>query len=480
MPTCMHCTHISKSNMCNMKRIRPTGDDGIEPNNNNNNDCPRESNNSNESSTAMMCVNRTANTCSSGGPPLEHDGSDSVTSSSMGIPESQVDDAQAQVLRQRGAPGDNSDGSSRSLGANSSGGGNTSTSPRSTWPPAPSTALEASEQNGGGRKSPGGSASGENDLGISASSACAEAAAADGNDEVMENAGADVGGGAVGGTHQLNVFVLVRLLFHYLEKVDPQLLLEAKRALKDCDRRKREGDPGYQQLSEVVPRRLRRIVGTKHWGRALEIQRNYLLQKQRKKKQRDDMIQHRRQISRNRDKKGTSVNPNVVSMESSVNTTATGLAPASSAAASASSASGSASSSAQQQQCDTGSSNFSSSSPSPSVYNPGLLHRVVVPSGVGESSNNNQTHILSPFEVAQRALAAQVEAYNQASAQMGLTSVPQMQQQQDQQQAFGFPPAPEAQSLRTSVATDAWQGRMAMSACNTTDDSSESSSSKSK
>ena len=478
MPTCMHCTHISKSNMCNMKRIRPTGDDGIEPNNNNNNDCPRESNNSNESSTAMMCVNRTANT-SSGGPPLEHDGSDSATSSSMGIPESHVD-AQAQVLRQRGAPGDNSDGSSRSLGANSSGGGNTSTSPRSTWPPAPSTALEASEQNGGGRKSPGGSASGENDLGISASSACAEAAAADGNDEVMENAGADVGGGAVGGTHQLNVFVLVRLLFHYLEKVDPQLLLEAKRALKDCDRRKREGDPGYQQLSEVVPRRLRRIVGTKHWGRALEIQRNYLLQKQRKKKQRDDMIQHRRQISRNRDKKGTSVNPNVVSMESSVNTTATGLAPASSAAASASSASGSASSSAQQQQCDTGSSNFSSSSPSPSVYNPGLLHRVVVPSGVGESSNNNQTHILSPFEVAQRALAAQVEAYNQASAQMGLTSVPQMQQQQDQQQAFGFPPAPEAQSLRTSVATDAWQGRMAMSACNTTDDSSESSSSKSK
>ena len=207
MPTCMHCTHISKSNMCNMKRIRPTGDDGIEPNNNN------ESNNSNESSTAMMCVNRTANT-SSGGPPLEHDGSDSATSSSMGIPESQVDDAQAQVLRQRGAPGDNSDGSSRSLGANSSGGGNTSTSPRSTWPPAPSTALEASEQNGGGRKSPGGSASGENDLGISASSACAEAAAADGNDEVMENAGADVGGGAVGGTHQLNVFVLVRLLFH--------------------------------------------------------------------------------------------------------------------------------------------------------------------------------------------------------------------------------------------------------------------------
>ena len=46
-----------------------------------------------------------------------------------------------------------------------------------------------------------------------------------GDDEIMENAGAYGGGGAVGGTHQLNVFVLVRLLFHYLEKVDPQLLL---------------------------------------------------------------------------------------------------------------------------------------------------------------------------------------------------------------------------------------------------------------
>ena len=191
------------------------------------------------------------------------------------------------------------------------------------------------------------------------------------------------------------------------------------------------------------------------------------------------MIQHRRKISRSRDKKGASVNPNVVSMENSVNTTATGLAPATSAATSASSASGSASasasSSAQQQQCDTSSSNFFSSSPSPSVYNPGLLHRVVLPSGVGES--NNQTHIPSPFEVAQRALAAQVEAYNRASAQMGLASMPQMQQQQEQQQAFDFPPAPEAQSLWTSVATDAWQGRMAMSACHTTDDSSESSSS---
>jgi len=307
----------------------------------------------------------------------------------------------------------------------------------------------------------------------------------------MENAGADGGGGAVGGTHQLNVFVLVRLLFHYLEKVDPQLLLEAKKALKDCDRRKHEGDPGYQQLSEVIPRRLRRIVGDKHWGRALAIQRNYLLQKKRKKKQRDEMIHHRRNISRGRDKKGMSANPNVVSMESSVDTT--GLSSATSAAAastSAVSASASASASTQNQQCDTGNSTLFPSSPSPSVapiYNPGLLHRVVVPSGVGTTSspssssagngesNNNQIHIPSPFEVAQRALAAQVEAYNRASAQMGL--VPQMQQQQGQQQAFGFPPAPEAQSLQTSVAAAAWQGRRAMSSCHATDDSSESSSS---
>ena len=478
-----------------MKRIRQTGD-GIKPREDNNNNSSRDSSNSNNnlrSAQGQNSINRATGNTSfssrrrsrSNSPPVKNDCNDS--DSNMGIPDSQMD-AQAHVLplRERDASDDNSHGSRRSTGSNNnnndSNGGNASPS---------SAALEANdEQDGGGCSSSGGSASalGENDIDDARTFPPFEAAA-DRNDEIMEKAGAGDGGGAtVGGAHQLNVFVLVRLLFHYLEKVDPQLLLEAKRALKDCDRRKREGDPGYQQLSEIIPRRLRRIVGDKHWGRALAIQRNYLLQKKRKKKQRDEMMQHRRHISRNKEKMGRGANPNIVSMESSVDTSvqasATSVA-ATSAAASASAATASAI--AQSHLSDTGANSPFPSSPSPSavpIFNPGLLHRVVIPSasgdnttssastsraGNGDSPNNNQAHILSPFEVAQRALAAQVEAYNRASTQMGLDT-------QMQQQAFGFPPAPEAQeALPASVAAAAWQGRMPMSSCHT-DDSSESSS----
>ena len=481
-----------------MKRIRPGGD-GIKPNedntyNRNNSIRDSSSTNNNPRSSAerqQNIINRTTESRSSSSagttssPPPEHDGSNS--DSNMGIPDSQMD-ARARVmpLRERDASDDNSHGSDRSMGSNNSGGN-------------ASTALEANNEQagGGGCSSSGGSAtaSSENDLATARttiSSNFSREAAADRNDEIMESAGAtgDDGGATVGGAHQLNVFVLVRLLFHYLEKVDPQLLLEAKRALKDCDRRKREGDPGYQQLSEVIPRRLRRIVGDKHWGRALAIQRNYLLQKKRKKKQRDEMMQHRRQMSRSREKFGLSANPNVVSMDSSTDTIGQASATSTAAASAASASAASTSASAQKHPPENGSNSVLPSSPSPPVmpnFNPGLLRRVVEQSASGDgttssastsragngdstTANNNLAHIPSPFEVAQRALAAQVEAYNRASTQMGLET-------QMHQQALGFPPSAEGQAaLPASVAAAAWQGRMPMSSCHT-DDSSESSSS---
>jgi cell division septum initiation protein DivIVA len=501
-----------------MKRIRPAGD-GIKPmeDSNQSNSIIRD-NKTNAPSIEGQIINRTGSTPSSSSPPFEQDGSDSAsntsTHGSMGIPDSQMDaTCKAQVLRKCDASSgrNNRNGSNR---RNCGGSASTLTSSKSPWPSQSSAALEeADEQDGGRCSSSGPSASGKSDPKTGASSA---REAADRNDEIMQSAGAgdsgmahgvaqrkdeivenagaggsgdDVGeGDAVGGAKQLNIFVLVRLLFHYLESVDPHLLLEAKRALKDCDRRKREGDPGYQKLSEVIPRRLRRIVGDRHWGRALAIQRNYLLQKKRKKKQRDEMIQHRRIISRKKDKMGKSANPNIVSMESSIDTTA--QASAASADSSAASASVSASALAEKQQSDTANKTFFPSSPPQpvaSMFNPGLLQRVIVPNRDGnttrststsvagnhDSNNISQARILSPFEVAQRALAAQVEAYNQASTQLGLE--PQMQQQ-GQQLAFGFPPAPEAQSLQTSVAAAAWQGRMLTSSCHS-DDSSECSSS---
>ena len=258
------------------------------------------------------------------------------------------------------------------------------------------------------------------------------------------------------GTHQINVFVLVRLLFHYLEKADPNILAEAKSALKDCDRKKREGEPGYQCLSEAIPRRLRRVVGDKHWGRALAIQRNYLLQKQRKKKKQNEILMEKR--------KGK---PAIVSMDSSVSMESdqANTKPASIPAPPL------ATLNPGKQGAALPSPNTASGVGESFVFNPELLHRVVVPSGTAQAGN-------SPFAMAQRALAAQVEALNRAS------QLVQANQQQEQEVA----PSPStaqgdsvtSQSIEgqgdnnagflpttsESVAAAAWQSRpRAMSSC---------------
>ena len=64
------------------------------------------------------------------------------------------------------------------------------------------------------------------------------------------------------------------------ESVDSRLHLQAKQTLKDCDRRKKEGDPEHQSLSEALPKRMRETVWDVHWAKVLSIHRQYLKQKQ--------------------------------------------------------------------------------------------------------------------------------------------------------------------------------------------------------
>ena len=243
-------------------------------------------------------------------------------------------------------------------------------------------------------------------------------------------------------THQINVFVLVRLLFHYLEKVDPNLLLEAKAALKDCDRRKRNGDAGYACLSEAIPRQLRRVVGDKHWGRALAIQRDYLLQKQRKRKKQNDLMESRRHTKQSA----------VVSMGSTKNGSLSLTQQAKQQQQEKDEKSSTSTSSG-----SLGASRYSDPIFAPSLplsfsqqptsqnssldvgvssLNPGLLHRIVVP---------------GPFDMAQRALAAQFEAYKRASDQL--------EQEQERQQATAMIESVETQSTSGyELASKASQG----------------------
>lgn len=85
--------------------------------------------------------------------------------------------------------------------------------------------------------------------------------------------------------HRLNIFVLVRILFHYLEKVDPKLLLQAKQVLKECDKQKKAGNPEYQNLADAIPPRIKNCVGDHHWSKALAIQRQFLKSKQKQTRQ---------------------------------------------------------------------------------------------------------------------------------------------------------------------------------------------------
>jgi len=83
--------------------------------------------------------------------------------------------------------------------------------------------------------------------------------------------------------NRVNLFVLIRVLFHYLEKVDARLLVQAKQVLKDCDKRKKDGDPEFQSLAGSIESRIRATVGDLHWNKALTIQRQVLLNKQKQK-----------------------------------------------------------------------------------------------------------------------------------------------------------------------------------------------------
>lgn len=81
----------------------------------------------------------------------------------------------------------------------------------------------------------------------------------------------------------MNLFVLVRILFQYLERVDPSLLRLAKEVLKDCERKHNTKDSKYGTLADAINERVRDAVGETHWAQAKKIQKQLVINQQRKK-----------------------------------------------------------------------------------------------------------------------------------------------------------------------------------------------------
>eukprot|EP00578_Thalassiosira_sp_NH16_P014611 CAMPEP_0181123582 /NCGR_PEP_ID=MMETSP1071-20121207/25986_1 /TAXON_ID=35127 /ORGANISM="Thalassiosira sp., Strain NH16" /LENGTH=199 /DNA_ID=CAMNT_0023208753 /DNA_START=68 /DNA_END=664 /DNA_ORIENTATION=- len=82
---------------------------------------------------------------------------------------------------------------------------------------------------------------------------------------------------------RMNLFVLVRILFQYLERVDPSSLNLAKEVLKDCERKHNTKDSKYETLADAINERVRDAVGESHWTQARKIQKQLMINQQRKK-----------------------------------------------------------------------------------------------------------------------------------------------------------------------------------------------------
>jgi len=93
---------------------------------------------------------------------------------------------------------------------------------------------------------------------------------------------------------RINLFVLVRVLFQYLGKVDKTLLVLAKEVLKDCERKHRTKDSKYESLAEAIAERVRDAVGEAHWLQARKIQKQLAVNQQKKKMK---AVQAQRQLN---------------------------------------------------------------------------------------------------------------------------------------------------------------------------------------
>lgn len=82
---------------------------------------------------------------------------------------------------------------------------------------------------------------------------------------------------------RMNLFVLVRILFQYLGRVEPTSLDLAKEVLKDCERKHNTKDSKYETLADAISERVRDAVGESHWAQARKIQKQLVINQQRKK-----------------------------------------------------------------------------------------------------------------------------------------------------------------------------------------------------
>mmetsp|Transcript_25008 Transcript_25008/g.28822 ORF Transcript_25008/g.28822 Transcript_25008/m.28822 type:complete len:226 (+) Transcript_25008:158-835(+) len=78
--------------------------------------------------------------------------------------------------------------------------------------------------------------------------------------------------------HRINLFVMIKILFKYLNRIDPALATRAQNLLKDCNKqnaqRQKQGKSSmvvYGNLADTIERRVRLCVGDAHWQRAQNV-----------------------------------------------------------------------------------------------------------------------------------------------------------------------------------------------------------------
>ncbi|KAL7496761.1 hypothetical protein ACHAWT_004908 [Skeletonema menzelii] len=77
--------------------------------------------------------------------------------------------------------------------------------------------------------------------------------------------------------------MFTRVLMKYLEQRDPEKHAQAKREIKECYERNKNGDPEYQSLTQSMKARLKVTVGEMYWSKAHNYLDHFFKQKQKER-----------------------------------------------------------------------------------------------------------------------------------------------------------------------------------------------------
>jgi len=75
--------------------------------------------------------------------------------------------------------------------------------------------------------------------------------------------------------HRMDLFIQMRVLLHYLARVDPSLRTKVNLVLKACYRKNQCKNTKHESLTTLIDKHVRKEVGEKHWKIAEKLAKKF-------------------------------------------------------------------------------------------------------------------------------------------------------------------------------------------------------------